>query len=68
MGIPAGCGTKGKFPFIATGENIPTGVDQLQVEVVHYDYKPGFWRGCCCTFCIPTGGRVAVTCLDGELG
>lgn len=30
MDIPTGCGTKGKFPVIPTGENIPTGgVGQL---------------------------------------
>lgn len=25
MGIPTECETKGKFPFIPTGENTPTG-------------------------------------------
>jgi len=42
MDIPGGRATKGKLPFIPTGENIPTGVGQLPIEVGRDDYKPGF--------------------------
>lgn len=61
MDIPTGGGTKGKFAFTPTGENITTSMGQLQVEAVRHDHKPGFWRGCCCTCCVPTEGEVVMT-------
>jgi len=68
MDIPTGGGIKGKFPLNPTRENIAASVGQLPVEAVHHDHKPGFWRGCCCTFCVLTEGRVAMVCLDEEVG